>query len=194
MKKKLIIISITIACTLGIYLYFKLVDQDKNSTLTESVTPGELSKKSPKYENVQVGESNKEDVIENFGEPINEKVQGNYKVLEFVSDNPNFNNEVFFENDNAEFIKRIIVKENNINLNDYEKDLDTTKYVLYSYSSTFGTNLVVYPQSGIAFVAHTNTGIVYEIWYFEPTTLEIFKETWAKGYTEKFNPQPESME
>lgn len=46
-----------------------------------------------------------------------------------------------------------------------------------------GFKTYVWPKNGIAAVAHAVDGSLYEVWYFQPTTLQAFLSTWGKGLT-----------
>ena len=46
-----------------------------------------------------------------------------------------------------------------------------------------GFSVFVFLKKGVAIVANPNSGMILEIWYFSPTTLEDFLSSWGKDLT-----------
>jgi len=138
-----------------------------------------IPKTGASYKTLTPGISSKSDAIKEFGAPING--EGSSALL-FGSDNPNFPHQVALQEDKVEFIKQIITAKDKENANEIKALYGDPPYILYGEYSASGFNLYVYPDKGIAYIGHPKEGILLEIWYFTPTTIEDFRSKWAKNY------------
>lgn len=185
-KKKVIFFILLFFLLIGIILLFYY--SDKNNSTSNSSNSEAID-----YKGIIPGTSSKEDVIEALGTPIIENKVEKYDQLEFKSDNPNYNNETLIEEDKVVFIKKIVVKNENIMAQEIKSKYGEPTNILYSHKSSIGINLYVYPEKGIAYIAHGASGILYEIWYFVPTTIGDFKQKWASNYSDELNLGPDEI-
>lgn len=153
----------------------------EKQTLLPSPTPTTLTTLPVNtWNGIMPGASLFEDVNKQLGEPV--KNDGN--VYEYKSANPNINNKVVFEDNVAVLIKRITVIEERLSINNLLSQYGRNYIVLYGELSSFGDNLHVYPDRGIALLGNQYTGRVLEIWYFKPvSSVEEFISKYANDYS-----------
>ena len=181
--KKKIILGLSAASLLSIgFIVFMSYKTQKTS-----INPP-ISSTSPSYKNLQPGVSTTKDITNNLGDPAKETQDGIYNILEYSSNNPNFNNQLYVNSDKLTLVKQIVAPNDNIKIQDLTQKYGNYENMLYASGSASGFNLYVYPSKGIAYVGHQESGIVLEVWYFTPTTFDNFKATFAKDYSD--NPVP----
>lgn len=144
-------------------------DQEQNGSVSKGAS----------FKSLIPGQSTKSDAIEKLGEPLNDKEPGS---LDFESKNPNLPHRVATENEKITFIKEIITAEDGKTSIDITALYGEAPYVLYGLDSIHGFNLYIYPDKGIAYLGHVKEPILLEVWYFQPTTFEEFRDKWAPGY------------
>ena len=132
------------------------------------------------YESLFPGQSTKPEVIEKLGEPLNDKASD---ILDFKSSNPNLPNKIVTENEKVVFIKEIITAEDGKTPTKFLDLYGDAPYVLYGPESIHGFNLYIYPDRGIAYLGHFKEPFLLEVWYFQPTKFEDFRDKWASSYT-----------
>lgn len=136
------------------------------------------------YNNLKLGSSTRNDIIKEIGQPQNEVVEDNRTIIEYTTKNPNFNDQFVVDGSNLNFIKKIITIEETIRTTDMDKKYGSEEKILYGVGSGVGLYLYCYPSKGVAYLGHKNSGYMTEIWYFEPTSYETFKEKFAKDFEE----------
>ena len=145
----------------------------------------ERNKTGIKYKNITPGLTDKDSVIKELGEPASKVSKDNESALwSYNTKSANRKNEVVYEKDTVVFVKEIITLEDKINYNTLTQNHGEPEYKLNGPGSYNGFYLYAYVSKGIAFIANPVSGTVIEIWYFPPTTLDTFLNTWAVGYTE----------
>jgi len=135
------------------------------------------------YQNLTPGVSTKEDVFQSLGSSLNEREEKGTRILEYSSNNPNFNNEFSVKNEKLSFVKEIVTLEDNKLIPDIVSEYGDYENILYGPGSGVGFYLYVYSTKGIAYVGHKDSGLIKEIWYFPPTDFESFKSGYATGYS-----------
>ncbi|KKS96218.1 MAG: hypothetical protein UV71_C0001G0092 [Microgenomates group bacterium GW2011_GWC1_43_13] len=160
-----------------------------------SLPKGNLQKKTssiPKtgasYNDLTPGVSTIDDVQKTLGTPVKETQNDAVTLLEYESSNPNFNNEFNLRSGVLYFVKQQVTESDKISITNINEKYGSYEYVLYGPLSTSSFNLYVYPNKGVAYVGNQYSGIVFEIWYFPPTTIEDFKTQYASDYTETLRP------
>lgn len=179
MHKKLIflgVVLLTLLFTLGVYLLFRFQKPSNQSPqATSEIT----------FKTFVPGKSSKEDVVAVLGTPKKEHDTDNGEtLLEFNSDSSTRNNQITINNSVVDFIKEIVTLKNPKYAQEIKKVYGEPKYFLYGPHSYAGYDLYIYPENGIAYLGNSNTGLLLEIWYFPATTIEIFKERYATGYSD----------
>lgn len=136
------------------------------------------------YKELTLGKSTRNEVVNNIGVPDKEYVEGDETHLEYNSLNPNLNDQFLIVNDSLAFIKKIIVIQDKIKVQDLKIKYGNPEYILYGPGSSIGLKLFIYPSKGIAYIGFENKGYLTEIWYFEPTDIDNFKTRYADNYSE----------
>ncbi len=177
-KHKFVVVALIVLVGLVIAIRANAL-KEKSTT----PTPGGTN-----YKSVIPGKSSEKEVIDKLGDPINTKTEANKKTLEYKSTSPYLPNQVTMENNTVSLIKEIVTLEDNISSQSLKEKYGEPPYKLFdqtSESSTFF--LFVYTEPGIAYLGHED-GTVIEIWYFQPTTLQVFIQKYAPTYS--INPPP----
>jgi hypothetical protein len=141
------------------------------------------------YKTIVPGKSSTEKVFEVLGKPEAEIKQDEKTIFNYKSSSLAQNNQVYFENKDLVLIKEIVTLDDDQNAQDIITNYGKTNKILYGPDSHSGFYLHVYPENGIAYIGHPETGLLLEVWYFTPTTFEEFKQKWASNYTDKLIPQ-----
>lgn len=129
--------------------------------------------------------NDKDDVYELFGEPSS--VNGNLELFNSLS--PTTPNEVSFDGNIPEFIRKIVTQQEGFTYQGLLTEYGEPEHVLYGEEASFGINLYVYPSKGFAFLGSKGNNFVSEIWYFRPTDLQTLMNTWARGYSTQLEPE-----
>lgn len=126
------------------------------------------------------GQSTRSDAIEQLGEPLDDKESTS---LDFKSSNTNLPHRVETEDEKITFIKEIITAKDGKSSTDIVELYGNAPNVLYGLDSIHGFNLYIYPDKGIAYIGHFKEPVLLEVWYFQPTTFEGFRDKWAPDYS-----------
>lgn len=136
------------------------------------------------YENLTLGKSSRNEIVNNIGLPNKEYFDNNKLHLEYTTLNPNFNDEFVLENERLTFIKKIIVINDKLRVGDLKSKYGNEEYILYGPGSSIGLKMFVYPSKGVAFIGFEGKGYLTEVWYFEPTNIEQFKTKFGLNYSD----------
>ncbi len=179
-KKRFKFVVIFILLTLVIFFFFY---KNKTKKVIQNQTAG------VQYKDLTPGKSSPDDIVKTLGNAINEKQDGNNTVLEYKSNNPNFNNQFLITSNTLVFVKQIVTMDEKITISDINQKYGNYTNVLYGPSSVNGFDLYIYPDKGIAYIGHQRADIVLEIWYFPPTDIKTFESLYAKDYSEVITPR-----
>jgi len=180
--------TITILLTILVVLMIvnKFITQEKTQN-TKSQNLTQPTEKPPSFKDVVPGKSTKEEVIAKLGNPVKEETGKN--LLEFKSTAPGKPHQILLEGDKVSLIKETVTLEDKKTVNDIKKVYGEPKYVLYGPRYIAGFHLFVYPEKGIAYIGQEQSGVLLEVWYFYPTTLEEFIKKFAPDYSKTPPPQ-----
>lgn len=181
--KKIIIVGGIIIAFVVFFLLFIIGRREQTAP---SPTP---AARGVDYKGLVPGVSIKDDVIGTLGEPVDERESGERTIASFESTSPTRNHEAFFTENTLSVLKRIVSVNDDLTAQELISEYGETQHILYGPGATSGFNLYVYPDKGIAFIGNIEGDIVLEVWYFQPTTFENFKEVYAPNYSESFAPQ-----
>lgn len=150
-----------------------------------SPPPPPLPTAGASYKSLVPGVSTKDEVVARLGVPLNDTDSA---VLNYKSTNPNLPHNVSIEGNIAVFIKEQVTLEDKITKEGLIRLYGQPPEELYGPYSVNGFNLYVYPDKGVAFLGHVTGSGVLEIWYFPPTTIDVFLQTWGADYSEVHEP------
>lgn len=136
------------------------------------------------------GKSTNKEVKKVLGDPL--EINDTESILFYVyeSTNPNINHEIELnKNDNKiKLIREIVSPIDNKNTEEIITKYGKTNLIYYDKTQTGysipGSFLYIYPNNGLAYVGHPGSTVMVEVWYFEPTDIDTFLETYAKDYIE----------
>lgn len=69
------------------------------------------------------------------------------------------------------------------NISSFREKFGNPEAELYGDHAEMGFKTYIWANRGIAVVAHQNEGLVFEVWYFKPTTLKEFYQKYGQGLT-----------
>lgn len=177
MHKRIILLStaaLVFLFVVGLYLLFQKTSTPPSQTIPDIA-----------FKSLVPGKSTKREIVDILGTPKKESVtDNNSALLEYDSDSSVYNNQITLDNGVVDIIKEIVTLKNPKYAQEIKKAYREPKYVLYGSDSYAGFNLYVYPENGIAYLGSSHNGLLLEIWYFPSTTIDIFKEKYAAGYSE----------
>ena len=133
------------------------------------------------YQSLTPGTSTKEDVLDKLGKPVAEEENGG--ILNYSSSSSERPHQVVLEENNIKLIKEIVTLRDEKKTIDIQNVYGKPKNVLYGDRSSAGFHLFIYPENGIAYIGQAESGLLLEVWYFPPTTFELFKTTYASEYS-----------
>lgn len=174
MKRFIIISGIVIAIIIVFFVFMKI----NESNIKPSPTPGAAS-----WTGILPGKTTTNDATKILGTPI--ASSGN--VLDFQSKSPTENNKITSENGKVVFIRHVIAKGDNTSTTQITDLYGAAPIRLYGPDSNGGEDLYVYPDKGVAYLANQPKEYVFEIWYFEPMSVNDFIQKWAPNYSSNPN-------
>lgn len=89
--------------------------------------------------------------------------------------------EIFIQGQTVGLIKQQVLGEEK--LEDFKKQYGQPEGGFWGPHQDAGFKTYIFPQNGLVVVAGPEKGLVAEVWYFTPTTLERFLATWGKELT-----------
>ncbi len=175
---KIIIIFLFVVAAIAAFLFLK---NRKASPPSITIPTARTT-----YKSLAPGVSTRDEVVAALGTPLNATSS---PVLDFKSSNPNLPHTVSIEKNTAVFIKEQITLEDEITKEGLIQLWGEPKETLFGPYSVNGFNLYVYPDKGVAFLGHVTGSGVLEIWYFPPTTIDDFIQTWGAAYSKVHKPR-----
>ena len=137
-----------------------------------------------KYKEILPGISSEEEVVQKLGNP-KERVETPEEIrLKYSSKSTTRDNVVSIKEGKVFLIKEVFTAQEPVNLSFYQKILGETEIILYGKEASASIYLYSYPEVGVAFLASSEKGLLFEVWYFAPTTEEVFRNTVAPDYKE----------
>lgn len=176
-KKFLYLFLISLSLIATIFIISKTY---KNSLVSRKPPASPPSNGQAAYQKIVPGVSSKSDVISLLGEPLT----GEGNTIEYKSSSPNFNHQITLDQEKVSFVKEIITLKEKKNSKDIANVYGVPKKMLFGPDAEAGFYLFVYPENGIAYVGHPESGLLLEIWYFPPTNMESFISKYTQGYSE----------
>lgn len=134
------------------------------------------------WQEVKPGRDSKTEVISKLGQPISASTSAaGQEILNFKGKYDFWPNQVFIDPQDQ---KADLIKERKLNTTPGELANYVTRFgppteIVANNLSYSGFYLHVYPQNGLAVNANVHNGVVFEVWYFPPTTIEKFKQRYA---------------
>lgn len=185
-RKWLIAVGISI---LSILYIISVTQIPSNKKVAPSATPS--TNKIASFKSLVPGTATENDVNNALGNPISTTFTDGDKVNEYKSTVENIPNSAYFSNDKMVLFKETIGSNDNVTADTVMKTYGVSPNLLYTNIPNSSFNLYVYPSNGIAYVGHED-GTLFEIWYFQPTTIDEVLKTWGKDYS--LNPSTQMVQ
>ena len=152
-----------------------------------------LSLVAPTWKNIDVGRDTKEDVIKKLGPPVSSTTSAlGQEILDYQSDHKNWPHQVYVnQKQTSNLVKERLLNTVSGELKTYLDKYGPPDAILASRDElpALGFKLYVFPKLGTAVNTNPTNGVVFEIWYFPPTTLEKFQIDYASEITDWVTPQ-----
>ena len=175
MKNKVIIASVIILLTVSVLIYYlsprPLPPAKEPIPLPSTPTPTIIVS----YQGqIFPGKSSSTDLAKLKGEPANKTTFNNQTIYNYQATAPNWFNQFYVQDNLIKLIIEPIFPGDQRDKSTLIKSYGVPTLTLYGDLSDAGKDLFVYPSLGVAMLASNYTDILYEIWYFEPTTNDAF--------------------
>lgn len=139
------------------------------------------------FKNILPGTSSKQSVEDQLGQSIAVENKDNQDLFQYKSNSQNRNHIVTYnENGTVKLLKEIVTSQDNseINANKIKASYGKTQNIYYQ-DKTDGIPsiyLYIYPDKGLAYLGNPQSNIVIEVWYFVPTDINSFLNSFASEY------------
>lgn len=177
-QKKLLFLGIGIGmAAILIALIFVIARRPPKS----SVLPPPLPPSALQWKDIKMGQDNKTQVEVKLGPPLSTKnLAENKEVSTYQSSNQYWPHEVEYVNGIATLVKQRQLHSKKFELFEYAKKYGQPEKIVPTKDSGFGIDLYIYTKKGFALKAHRVEGEIFEIWHFQPTTLEDFLQKYSQ--------------
>ncbi len=141
-----------------------------------------------KFNSVSIG-SQYDEVIVALGQPLKETPKDDFVILRYHSNVPTYAQYLFFA-DKHLVMKIAGTSEIEVKFDTYLKQYGNPEQSIRQYPSNIHDDLQrvvnIWPRKGVAIITAGNRidSRVYQIQYYEETTLEKFFERWGKEYAQ----------
>lgn len=169
------------------FIVFNVYNSQRNRV--PSVNNG-VEVKPFRFQEIQPGETTKEDVVKKLGEPVKSTGGTNLETLLYNSTSKTRDDNIVVENGIVVLIKEVVSYKDPKRVSDITNLYGLSTYSFFGPDSAGGNKLYVYPDKGIAYIGKPKLDALEEIWYFAPTSIENFKQKWAPNYSETQIPNP----
>ncbi|HBL52191.1 MAG: hypothetical protein A3D24_00525 [Candidatus Blackburnbacteria bacterium RIFCSPHIGHO2_02_FULL_39_13] len=171
-KKHFVIISL--AFVASILVAIKILVP---APTTVSSTPSPIPK-AQSWNGVVPGQTTIQNLPESIGKSeatLNQNGQTTYEVERKGGGPPH---EVITQNNTVELVKDRVLSGN---ISTFKNNYGEPEGEYFGEHQSVGFKTYVWAKDGVAVVAHEKEGVIFEVWYFQPTTLQVFLSTWGKG-------------
>lgn len=140
----------------------------------------------PSWNEVTPGTTTSEEVKQKLGEPETAVPEGDYLKFLYPRQGGGPKHEVILEGTTVALIKDRVLDGN---ISAFRQKYGLPENEFWGEHKTVGFKTYVWPKNGIAVVAGAEEGIIYEVWYFQPMTMDQFLASWGKGLSVEFVPE-----
>lgn len=130
------------------------------------------------------GQSTAADVTRKLGTPLSSQAQDNTKTLTYPSTNKYRNHTVVTSNNTLELVKEEVIGNERGFLQDYIRKYGKPDFEGYGPYALGDFKIYIFLKEGLGVVASPNDGTILQLWYFQPTDLQTFRNSVGKEITE----------
>lgn len=146
------------------------------SIVFKILLPTQVAPSENNWQGIEPGKSNQKQVEKSLGSPLKKEELNNEVTYYYPYTEQNWPTKLRVGKDdsNVKFIETYFPPPEQ----DYKyftEKFGNADKVLFGPHSQMGFSVYIYLQRGIALVANPESNLVFEVWYFAPTTLEQFK-------------------
>jgi len=162
------------------------------STILRVITPKNIPVQDNSWGQVTPGYSKISNAIEQFGQPIEQKTTAAGSEYGFKSDYKTMPHQIVTDkNGTIKFMKQFITFDEKNIIDNYIKEFGEADLELVDKNTGDAFTAYVFLDKGLVLIAHISSKVVQQKWYFEPTTKEIFLQSWGSSLTtEPRGPEP----
>ncbi len=131
------------------------------------------------------GQSTKENILNNLGKPEEEKTEEGKTILKYPTTNNYRQNSLDIQNDKLSVVKEEVIGNEKGRLQDYVTKYGQPEFVGYGPYADQYFKTFVFSNKGVAIVANPIDGVIIQIWYFQPTSVESFRSAIGKDISDK---------
>lgn len=177
-KKYWVIILLAFIATSLLLIKIFLVQENINPAQNEDPIQTET------FKGIVPGKSEIGDLNKLLGAPDPKQSDFTNNTLSYTREGGGPNHQVITDGEKTV----LLFKERTLsgNLKKYIDKYGVPEGEYYGDNASVGYKVYAWPKSGFAVEASLNDGLIFEIWYFAPTTLENFKTTWGKDLSVEF--------
>lgn len=179
-KKYWLIVLLAFIATILVIINFFITNKNNGQK-----TPVQTAVPSVSWKGVVPGQTNKDQLVKLLGtpDPAYSNPTNNTYAYPREQGPPNL---VFLDGDKVGLIKEMVTSGN---LSQYIQKYGKPEGEYWGENQESGFKIYIFSKSGLAVMAHQKEGLVVEIWYFQPTTLENFLAIWGRDLSLEEKPQ-----
>lgn len=186
-KNKFVKITVVGASLLSVaFIIFNVyISSKKSKNISPLGQPTPTTRVPVDLSQITPGKSTRADLINKLGQPNKVTQTTNSETLFYNSTSRTRDSQITISQDVVVLIKEMLTYSDQKKASDIEKVYGLSTYSLFGPDYAGGNKLYIYPSKGIAYLGDPKFDTIDEIWYFEPTTIDIFKQKFAPNYTEQ---------
>lgn len=141
--------------------------------------PPPYNKPLVEWNGVVPGQTNNEQVKEKLGEPETAlPAEGDNIKFLYPRQGGGPEHEVIFEGATVALIKDRVLDGN---ISSFHKKYGPPEADFWGEHQKSGFKTYIWASKGVAVIAHSEEGLIYEVWYFQPMPLQQFLATWGRN-------------
>lgn len=131
------------------------------------------------WNSITPGTSTESDVTASLGKP-KEKIGD---TLYYGSKSPTRDNQISLQGGVVGLVKESVAFSESRKTSEITSKFGDPTFTLFGPEAVNGQYLFVYPDKGVAFIGNPVVGSLFEVWYFLPTTIDLFTKDYAPDYS-----------
>lgn len=184
-KKIIKIVFVLISLSSVAFIIYMIYGSQKNKNIVPFEQNNQITRVPADLTQITPGKSTRGEVISKLGQPNKEVKSSTNEILFYNSTSKTRDSQITISQDVVIIVKEMLTYSDPKKTSDIEKAYGLSNYSLFGPDYAGGNKLYIYPAIGIAYLGDPKFDTIDEIWYFEPTSIEIFKQKFASNYTQE---------